>query len=45
MNHDLGFSPAVYGFGAGIFFLGYMLVEVPRDLILARRGARGWPAS
>ena len=44
MNHDLGFSPAVYGFGAGIFFLGYVLFEVPSNLILARMGARVWIA-
>jgi MFS transporter, ACS family, tartrate transporter len=44
MNQDLGFSPAVYGFGAGIFFLGYVLFEVPSNLILARVGARRWIA-
>jgi ACS family tartrate transporter-like MFS transporter len=44
MNRDLGFSPAVYGFGAGIFFLGYVLFEVPSNLILARIGARVWIA-
>ncbi|HEY8256431.1 MAG TPA: MFS transporter [Gemmatimonadales bacterium] len=44
MNHDLGFSPAVYGFGAGIFFLGYVLFEVPSNLMLARVGARRWIA-
>jgi ACS family tartrate transporter-like MFS transporter len=44
MNHDLGFSPAVYGFGAGIFFLGYVLFEVPSNLVLARVGARRWIA-
>ena len=44
MNHDLGFSPAVYGFGAGVFFLGYVLFEVPSNLILARMGARVWIA-
>jgi MFS transporter, ACS family, tartrate transporter len=44
MNRDLGFSPAVYGFGAGIFFLGYVLFEVPSNLILARIGARRWIA-
>ena len=41
---DLGFSEAVYGFGAGIFFLGYSLFEVPSNLILARTGARLWIA-
>jgi ACS family tartrate transporter-like MFS transporter len=42
MNADLGLSDAVYGFGAGIFFLGYALCEVPSNLILARVGARLW---
>ena len=44
MNRDLGFSPAVYGFGAGVFFLGYVLFEVPSNLILVRIGARVWIA-
>ncbi len=44
MNEDLGFSAAMYGFGAGIFFLGYTLFEVPSNLILARVGARRWIA-
>jgi ACS family tartrate transporter-like MFS transporter len=44
MNRDLGFSPAVYGFGAGVFFLGYVLFEVPSNLVLARVGARRWIA-
>jgi MFS transporter, ACS family, tartrate transporter len=44
MNQDLGFSSAVYGFGAGIFFIGYALFEVPSNLILARVGARLWIA-
>jgi MFS transporter, ACS family, tartrate transporter len=42
LNRDLSFSPAVYGFGAGIFFLGYALFEVPSNLVLARVGARRW---
>ena len=42
MAKDLGFSDAVYGFGAGIFFLGYVLFEVPSNLILHRVGARRW---
>jgi ACS family tartrate transporter-like MFS transporter len=45
MNRDLGFGPAVYGFGAGVFFLGYVLFEVPSNLVLARMGARVWIAS
>ena len=44
MNRDLGLGPAVYGFGAGIFFIGYSLCEVPSNLILARVGARRWIA-
>src|SRR5258706_13209832 len=42
MNRDLGFSPAVYGFGAGLFFLGYSLFQIPGNLILQRVGARRW---
>jgi ACS family tartrate transporter-like MFS transporter len=44
MNRDVGLSPAVYGLGAGIFFLGYFLFEVPSNLILHRIGARVWIA-
>src|ERR1700729_3719581 len=44
MNRDLGFSPAVYGFGAGAFFLGYALFQVPANMILERVGARRWIA-
>jgi MFS family permease len=42
MAADLGFSDAVYGFGAGIFFLGYFLFEVPSNLLLEKFGARRW---
>lgn len=44
MNEDLGFGDAVYALGAGIFFIGYFLFEVPSNLILARVGARRWIA-
>ena len=44
MNRDLGFSGAVYGLGAGIFFIGYVIFEVPSNLILHRVGARTWIA-
>ena len=44
MNKDLGFSPAVFGFGAGIFFWGYFLCEVPSNIILDKVGARLWIA-
>src|ERR1051325_10596405 len=40
MVKDLGFSEAVFGFGAGIVYLGYMLFEVPSNLFLERIGAR-----
>ncbi|SAL24061.1 major facilitator transporter [Caballeronia choica] len=40
MRNDLGFGDAVYGLGAGIFFAGYFLFEVPSNLILERIGAR-----
>lgn len=44
MAQDLGLSDTVYGLGAGIFFLGYFLFEVPSNLILQRVGARLWIA-
>jgi len=44
MNEDLGFTPAVYGFGAGVFFLGYIAFEIPSNLALERFGARIWIA-
>lgn len=44
MNQDLGFSPTVYGLGAGIFFLGFFPFEIPSNLVLARVGARRWIA-
>ena len=44
MNRDVGLGPAAYGFGAGVFFLGYSLLEVPSNLLLARVGARRWIA-
>ncbi len=40
MNRDLGFGPAVYGFGAGLFYLGYLLFQVPVSVALVRVGAR-----
>jgi ACS family tartrate transporter-like MFS transporter len=42
MNRDLGFSSYIYGLGAGAFFWGYFLLEVPSNLILERIGARLW---
>ncbi|AMM18052.1 MFS transporter [Burkholderia sp. PAMC 28687] len=44
MASDLGFSDAVYGFGAGIFYLAYAIFEVPSNLIMHRVGARRWIA-
>jgi MFS transporter, ACS family, tartrate transporter len=44
MNKDLGLSPFAYGLGAGIFFLGYFLFEIPSNLLLERVGARRWIA-
>jgi len=44
MNEELGFSNTVYGLGAGIFFLGYFIMEVPGNLIMERVGARFWIA-
>src|SRR5262245_32070112 len=44
MNSDLRFSSAAFGFGSGVFFLGYCLFEVPSNLILHRVGARRWIA-
>ena len=42
MERDLGFSDTVYGLGAGIFFIGYFLFEVPSNMILHKFGARRW---
>jgi len=42
MNQDLGFSASIFGFGAGVFFVGYALLEVPSNLMLHRLGARRW---
>jgi MFS family permease len=42
MSPDLGFSNAQFGFGAGVFFFGYLLAEIPSNLILNRIGARRW---
>ena len=44
MNKDLGFTASILGFGAGIFFWGYFLFEVPSNLILHKVGARLWIA-
>lgn len=44
MSKELGLSATVYSLGAGIFFIGYFLFEVPSNLILAKVGARSWIA-
>ena len=42
MVHALGLSEAAYGLGAGLFFLGYFIFEVPSNVLLAKVGARAW---
>jgi len=44
MTGDLGFTPEVYGFGAGIFFIGYFLFEVPGTVLVETWSAKGWIA-
>src|SRR5690349_3729920 len=42
MGADVGIGDAAYGFGAGLFFIGYFLLEIPSNLMLDRFGARRW---
>ncbi|MGF6873547.1 MFS transporter [Paraburkholderia sp. MM5477-R1] len=42
MNRELGFSPNVFAFGAGLFFIGYAVCEIPSNMMLRRIGARIW---
>lgn len=42
MGEQLGFSDAVFGLGAGLFFLGYFIFEVPSNLLLYKVGGRRW---
>ncbi len=44
MSKDLHFSPTVFGFGSGVFFLAYFIFEVPSNLLMQRFGARRWLA-
>jgi len=42
MNRDLGLTAAQFGFAAGVFFIGYIILEIPSNLALHRYGARRW---
>jgi MFS transporter, ACS family, tartrate transporter len=44
MKGDLGFTNDILGFGAGIFFIGYFLLEIPGSILVERWSARGWIA-
>lgn len=44
MNEELGLTATAYGFAAGIFFVGYILLEVPSNIALHKFGARVWIA-
>jgi ACS family tartrate transporter-like MFS transporter len=44
MNQDLGFSPTIFGFGAGIFSIGFLVFQVPSTIMLERIGPRRWIA-
>jgi ACS family tartrate transporter-like MFS transporter len=44
MNKDIGLDAYTYGWGAGIFFIGYCIFEIPSNLVLAKVGARRWIA-
>src|ERR1700722_9551613 len=44
MNKDLGFSASVFGFGAGVLFVTYMLCEAPSNFVLVKFGPRRWIA-
>lgn len=42
MNADLGFTPTIFGWGVGIFFVGYFIFEVPSNVVIEKVGARFW---
>src|SRR5713101_9636230 len=42
MKGDLGFTNDILGFGAGIFFIGYFLLEIPGSIVVEKWSARGW---
>jgi ACS family tartrate transporter-like MFS transporter len=44
MNRDIGLTPYLFGWGAGIFFFGYFIFEIPSNMMMARVGARKWIA-
>ncbi len=44
MNQAIGLTPAMFGFGGGVFFIGYIAFQVPSNLMLLRVGARVWIA-
>src|SRR6476469_8748607 len=44
MNQDLGLTKTMFGLGSGVFFIGYLVLEVPSNLALHRFGARRWIA-
>jgi MFS transporter, ACS family, tartrate transporter len=44
MNRDIGLTPYLFGIGAGIFFFGYFIFEVPSNIMMVRVGARRWIA-
>jgi MFS transporter, ACS family, tartrate transporter len=44
MNQAIGLTPAMFGFGGGLFFVGYVAVQVPSNLFMMRVGARVWIA-
>jgi ACS family tartrate transporter-like MFS transporter len=44
MNKDIGLTPYMFGWGAGIFFFGYFIFEVPSNMMMVRIGARRWIA-
>ena len=44
MNKEIGLNPYIYGWGAGIFFIGYCVFEVPSNIAMVRFGARRWIA-
>jgi len=44
MNHDIGLSPSVFGLGGGLFYVSYVLFEIPSNLLMEKVGARRWIA-